>query len=58
MSELKNRRYEVTNDVKMDAVKEDYCPQCLFEDDKTNLREDCPGHKKEELNDSWIPNDT
>lgn len=39
---------EITNDLAFDAVKEQYCPQCYFDDDKSVLVSDCPGHTEED----------
>ena len=36
----------IVNDLEFDKIKDDYCPQCYFDDDKTILRKDCPHNKK------------
>jgi hypothetical protein len=34
----------IVNDKEFDAVKDDYCPRCMFEDDLTVLRNSCTKH--------------
>ena len=41
---------EIVNDPKIDAIKDDYCPACCFDDesDVDVLRKDCKKHGNKE----------
>ena len=44
----KTQEHIVTNNKNFDAIKDNYCPRCYFEDSQLILRENCPHNKPQE----------